>query len=389
MDKERINYLCNRYLQNVSTAAELQELEAMLADARVDDLVKDVLDDIYLNMPETFSGNDINAEAKERIFQYIIAQPQNRKPVNLLWRRISVAAAAAIIVTAGLFYVKQKQSNVQTVASHAIKNDILPGGNRATLTLANGQHISLTDAHNGALAKQTGVTITKAADGKLVYTLTHNGAHSATTEYNTIETPIGGLYQINLQDGTKVWLNSASSIKYPVSFANNERRVELTGEAYFEVAHRKNMPFRVVSNGQTVEVLGTHFNINSYADERELKTTLLEGSVKVSSQGASERLKPGQQSQLFKGRFTVEEVDVNEAVAWKNGYFNFKDDDIQTVMRQLARWYDVDVKYEGVIPQKEYSGQISMNLTANQILDILSFNKIHYRINGKTIVITP
>jgi len=217
-----------------------------------------------------------------------------------------------------------------------------------------------------------------------------NDSSANSLVYNTATTPRGGQYQFILSDGTKVWLNSASSIKYPVQFIGNERKVELTGEAYFEVVHNAKMPFRVVSNGQTVEDLGTHFNINAYNDENVIKTTLLEGSVKVSSAAGNNTIKPGQQAVLNNGNISViNDADLDAAVAWKNGFFYFDDNNIQEVMRQLARWYDVDIKCEGELPSRQFSGEISRNVKASQILDILSFKKIHYKIDGKSIVITP
>ena len=207
--------------------------------------------------------------------------------------------------------------------------------------------------------------------------------------YNTLTTPRGGQYHLTLSDGTSVWLNAASSIKYPIAFTGNERRVEITGEVYFEVEHNAAKPFRVICNGQTVEDLGTHFNINAYNDENAVKTTLLEGSVNVSAAGKNKMLKPGEQAQLQHGNIRIADVDVNKVAAWKNGLFQFNDDNIRDIMRQLGRWYDVDIKYEGNLPDWEFSGAIPRNANLSQVLDILSFVKVHFRIDGKTIVVKP
>jgi transmembrane sensor len=263
-----------------------------------------------------------------------------------------------------------------------------PGGNRATLILSNGNSINLTGIKNGALASEKGVVINKNADGRITYGHGKGNAESANV-FNTVLTPRGGQYQLVLSDGTKVWLNSASSLKYPVTFTANKREVELSGEAYFEVAHNQHKPFMVVSNGQTVEVLGTHFNINAYQDEQATKTTLLEGSVKVLTHGVSSKIKPGEQVQQKSGKLTVSEADLEEAIAWKNGFFYFKDDNIKTIMRQLSRWYDVEIKYEGQIPEREFSGQMNKNIDASQLMHILSIEKIHYRLENRTIVIIP
>jgi transmembrane sensor len=305
-------------------------------------------------------------------------------------RAFAIAASVLVFITAGvLMFMHHQPAKQQFAASKPVKNDIAPGGNKAILTLANGSTVVLTDAKNGKLASQGGVVVSKTADGQVKYA--GSTTSSTTLVYNTATTPKGGQYQFILSDGTKVWLNSASSIKYPVNFIGNERKVELTGEAYFEVAHNAAKPFRVVSSGQTVEVLGTHFNINAYADENGVKTTLLQGSVKVSSAyGGSSIIKPGEQAQFNNGKINVvSDVDLDAAVAWKNGLFNFEDSNIQEVMRQFARWYDVDVKYEGELPSRHFSGEIPRNLNATQMLDILSFKKIHYKLQGKTIIVMP
>ncbi|MDB5151481.1 MAG: FecR protein [Mucilaginibacter sp.] len=309
-------------------------------------------------------------------------------------RRISPALvmAASLLLFLGIgayfrFHYTVQQNNTASVKPP--KNDAVPGGNKAILTLANGSTVVLTDAKNGIIASQGGITVAKTAAGQIKYAGANDGDTPATLVYNTAATPRGGQYQFILSDGTKVWLNSASSIKYPVAFAGNERKVELNGEAYFEVAHNAGKPFRVASNGQTVEVLGTHFNINAYSDETMVKTTLLEGSVKVFSPTGTKIIKPGEQARFKEGNITVKNVDVAEAIAWKNGFFYFEDNTLQDVMKQLSRWYDVDVKYQGQLPERQFSGEISRNINASQMLDILSFKKIHYKIEGKTITITP
>jgi len=307
-------------------------------------------------------------------------------------RAFAIAASLLVFITAGiLIFMHHHPQKLQFFAfTKPAIHDIAPGGNKAILTLANGNTLVLTDAKNGKLASQGGVVISKTADGQVKYAGSGQSVLSNTLVYNTATTPKGGQYLFILSDGTKVWLNSASSIKYPVSFIGNERRVELIGEAYFEVAHNAAKPFRVVSNGQTVEVLGTHFNINAYADENAVKTTLLQGSVKVSSAGSSSVIKPGEQAQFNNGKINVVRgVDLDAAVAWKNGLFYFEDNSIQEVMRQFARWYDVDVKYEGELPSRHFSGEISRNINATQMLDILSFKKIHYKLQGKTIIVMP
>jgi len=271
------------------------------------------------------------------------------------------------------------------------QNDFLPGKNTAILTLADGSTIVLDSAKNGALTSQGNTKVIKLNNGQLAYS-----SSGATNEvlYNTMSTPRGGQYKLVLSDGSKVWLNAASSIHYPTSFPGNERKVEITGEAYFEVAHDAKKPFKVSVNNMEVQVLGTHFNVNAYRDERTINTTLLEGSVKVTKGSSMSILKPGQQAIIQQAgddkKITVENnIDVEAVIAWKNGYFSFTNADMTAVMRQISRWYDVDIVYEGKIPDRKFGGEISRNLNASQALKILQASKVHFRIEGKKIIVLP
>jgi ferric-dicitrate binding protein FerR (iron transport regulator) len=362
-------------------------------NGQVSEEEKALVESWYLNYTQKAADpeiSDLELEANQhKILDHIMAviEPERK---FYYWRYISVAAAVVAVIFAGGLLLKEN-SIPNKISSSVIKtgnNHLPPGGNRATLILSNGSSINLTGVKNGALASEKGVVINKNADGRITYGHGKGNAESASI-FNTVLTPRGGQYQLVLSDGTKVWLNSASSLKYPVTFTAAKREVELSGEAYFEVAHNQHKPFMVVSNGQTVEVLGTHFNINAYQDEQVTKTTLLEGSVKVLTKGVSSKIKPGEQVQQTNGKLTVSEGDLEEAVAWKNGFFYFKDDNIKTIMRQLSRWYDVEIKYEGQIPEREFSGQMNKNIDASQLMHILSIEKIHYRLENRTIVIIP
>ncbi|MNQ92505.1 fec operon regulator FecR [compost metagenome] len=260
--------------------------------------------------------------------------------------------------------------------------------NRATLTLDNGKTIALDSVADGKIALETGVEITKTEEGKIVYS--QNGKQlQARAAINTMTTPSGGQFQITLPDGTMVWLNAASSIKYPAVFSSNERRVELTGEAYFEVAHNPSKPFIVSSAGQDVSVLGTHFNINAYDNEELIKTTLLEGSVKVTKAGAGSRLlKPGQQASLKGGIFKVNQVDVNKAIAWKQGYFMFDNEDIKIAMRQISRWYNVEVVYQGDLSDLDFTGTMPRTYSLKQLLRVLELTgNFKFKIEGRRITV--
>jgi transmembrane sensor len=311
-----------------------------------------------------------------------------------------IAAAAIVILAVGILYFYQKDTTKQTV-SHIAKNDIRPGGNKAYLTLANGKTIVLNTTANGQIANQAGTSVTKTASGQLVYTITGKSTTNNPAELNTITTPHGGQWQVLLPDGTKVWLNAASSLTYPVSFvALKNRRVELTGEAYFEVAKDKTHPFIVHTIKQDVEVLGTHFNINAYADEQYTKTTLLEGSVHVAATTAStnnganslawQALKPGQQSLLSNGDIKITIANTEAAIAWKNAMFYFEDDNLESIMKRVARWYDVNIIYHNnQVKQELFSGRVSRAQNVSEVLKMLTLTgAAQFKIEGRNIIVT-
>ncbi len=330
------------------------------------------------------------AAAKQRIFQNILLRIKDEhrsSPKRTLgtWVRYgSVAAILLVVMSIGLYHLLPK-SDQPVPSNEKVSFTVQPGGHNATLTLANGRQILLNNVKDGVLANQGNTVVTKSGNNQVSY---NTGATpSNKVEYNKMSTLSGGEYQLTLSDGTKVWLNAASDIIYPTSFVGNERVVKVAGEAYFEVAHNASKPFKVISNGQTVEVLGTHFNINSYINEPQMKTTLLQGSVKIVANGKNKILKPGQQALVSHSDLTVTNVDAEEAVAWKEGYFEFTDADIETVMRELARWYDVDVIFEGKVPAELFTGRVSKYLNLNQVLNLIKSPKIHISTNGRRIMI--
>ena len=289
------------------------------------------------------------------------------------WYKYAAAAIILIAFSVGFYFYTSVKEQHFVKDSYAGK-DIAPGSNKAILTLADGSKISLTDAVDGQLATQSGIVITKAADGQLVYTVNDaQSNNSGALAYNTITTPRGGQHIINLPDGTRVWLNSESSVKFPVSFTNlKERKVELIGEAYFEVSPNKSQPFSVRSNEQIVKVFGTHFNVMAYSNERNMETTLLEGKVSVKSGAKETFIKPGQQVQLKAGEMNVlNNADVDAVVAWKNQVFQFDNTDIDKVLRQIERWYDVDVTYSGTRTDVSFTGVIPRNVNVSRILKAL------------------
>jgi len=305
------------------------------------------------------------------------------------WFRLAAAAVFVLAVIGAYLLVNQHPVELPVANNQHQTNDILPGGNKAVLTLSNRSDINLENVSNGTIVTEGGTKISKLNDGQLVYNILEEKPTQVL--YNTVTTPRGGQYQLLLSDGSKVWLNSASSIRFPVSFAGDTRRVEVSGEAYFEVAKNASMPFKVDVDGKNeIEVLGTHFNINSYADEGSIKTTLLEGSVKVTSLTTHESklITPGQQAQLnTDGQITIKKADPDKVMAWKNGYFNFDGADTRTVMQFVSRWYDVDVVYDGEIPRREFGGDIEKNLKLSQLLKILGKNDLQFKLEGKKLVV--
>ncbi|TCC95849.1 FecR family protein [Pedobacter hiemivivus] len=327
-----------------------------------------------------------------------------------LWPRIAVAASVLVVLGTALYFFKASPVKEKSI-DRLVAADIKPGSNKAFLTLADGSRISLNDVANGELASQAGITITKTKNGQLIYTIADKQLAGSEDKFNTIETPRGGQYQINLPDGSRVWLNAETKLKFPVSFAHKkQRKVQLTGEAYFEVAKvmqkeqgldRKDkvtrMPFIVASKGQEVEVLGTHFNVNAYSDKILTKTTLLEGAVRVSSSGQivnrhakPVNLIPGQQASLSPGGLTLKNVDTEEAIAWKNGQFMFSNEPLPEVMKEISRWYDVDVAYKGDFSAVVIGGSVSKFTNIKEVLDVLALTgKISFKIEGQKVIVSP
>lgn len=277
-----------------------------------------------------------------------------------------------------------------------MQKELQPGGDRAVLTLADGQQIVLDQAKSGALSEQDNVKVIKTGEGQLAYSALN--IKSEELQYNTVSTPRGGQYQVVLSDGTKVWLNAASSLRFPVSFPGGQRRVELEGEGYFEVSHRAGQPFLVQANGTEVRVLGTHFNINAYNDEAGVKTTLMEGSVEVSRADMTTILRPGQQATTENSNtgssegINIREVDVDAVIAWKNGRFVFKGENIHAVMRQLARWYDAEISYGENLTNEEFVGVINRSRYGkiSDILDMLEKTRtVSFEVRGNHIKVTP
>lgn len=385
-DKYSFLKLIDKYL-----SGKANRTEQLLVEEYYDRMTKD---------DEGISALSSEAEPalKKSIYQNILKGIHQTDAVKQLrvWNssffRVAAAILIAVVAISLYFFYPTKDSGDQRVQENVIQDDIIPGSNRALLKLADGREINLDDANIGQIAEAPGVKIIKTADGQLIYELSDNDrlAEANSALLNTISTPRGGQYQVILPDGTKVWLNSESSISYPSRFSKEERYVEITGEAYFEVASERQRPFFVKSEHQKIEVLGTHFNVNAYHDEEYTSTTLVEGSVKVHTNNAEVTiLKPNQQAVLnTSNKLTVSNVQAEDAMAWKNGRFVFNDSDIQSVMRIVSRWYDVEIEYRNGIPKKTIGGDISKFENISQLLEVLeATGGIHFKREGRRIVV--
>ncbi|HVW98259.1 MAG TPA: FecR domain-containing protein [Mucilaginibacter sp.] len=359
------------------------------------DLLENYRDEMHL-LEDDWVDDQEKQDVKSRIWQRLEQSRQApvKKLRNSLW--FKVAAIVFVVLSAGIAFINYHRDSTPVAIAKNSKalqhNAIKPGSNKAYLTIAGGKTIILSDAHNGHLATQAGISVNKAKDGLLTYHAAEaaNNENSSLGDLNTITTPRGGQYQLVLTDGTKVWLNAASSLKYPVAFNGASRTVDLTGEAYFEVAKNKAKPFIVKANGSSIEVLGTHFDVSAYSDDKTVTTTLLEGSVRLSKGSASRMLIPGQKGVSVNGKdaISVQQADIDQAIAWKNGLFLFKNADIYTIMKQASRWYDVDITYSGNLKNQEYGGKLSRYNNISELLQNLELTgNVHFQIEGRRITV--
>jgi transmembrane sensor len=403
MEQARINYLIDRYITRQLTEGERKELLRLLSLPRHEGMLGALVERMKT---EAAVPAIVGQQQTMQLFQKIMsadklyavqslkdeeAIPAPKTPVHRTSLRRSWWAAAAVLLlvsTATWFlYPRTTGPGNHTIATQ--KPDRPPGTTGAVLTLADGRQVVLDSLGGGVVAYQNGVAVVL-ENGQLAYEA--NGSSGAETIYNTMTTPKGRQFMLVLHDGTRVWLNSASSLRYPASFSGSERRVSITGEAYFEVVKDAARPFRVTVDGKAeVEVIGTHFNINAYEDEVALKTTLLEGAIKmlpVALPSSAVVLKPGQQAQLSQAQINVvDDVDVSSVVAWKDGRFNFEGMPLTAVMKQLERWYDIDVVYEGTMPDVEFYGELSRSNTLAQILEAFKDAEIRCRLEGRKLVV--
>ncbi|MEO6135503.1 MAG: FecR domain-containing protein [Ginsengibacter sp.] len=380
----RFNQLIDKYLTGEATPEEAAFIKKYyqyfeenpdttlsLSDEEIDLIAYRMLEKLRMNM--------------DRPKAIPVIPIQNKR--NFRW---VAAAILFVILSTGTFFLlngKKPLSAETNIANISVKHDVAPGGKKAMITLGDGSQIELDSSQNGTISQQGNMKVIKLSNGEIVYKPKGGNANSEVL-INKLTTPIGGQYQLTLADGTKVWMNSASSISYPTAFIGSERQVKITGEVYFEVAKNAKQPFRVIINDHTeISVLGTHFNVNAYDDKGAAMVTLLEGSVQVKNNNEVQMLKPGQQAETNEAIKVINNVNIDLIMAWKNGYFSFDNTRLQMVMNQLTRWYDVDVVYEDNVPDMKFWGSINMNSTLSQVLKILEESGVYFKIENKKIIV--
>jgi len=376
MERPDFDELLEKYRKGECTPQELDFIESWylqyqqdaepLSQAELEDEVASITESIAQKMP-------------------IVAD----QPPVFRRLRLPIGIAASILVILGIGYLRSPERQKDQSVAQQAELSISPGRQAASLTLANGKKIFLSDQQTGKVVQGAGVTITKTSNGELIYDI--KGTKNKASGFNTLATTNGETYRVRLPDGSMVWLNAASSLKYPVSFQHSaERVVQLSGEAYFEISKDRKHPFIVRSREQQVEVLGTHFNINAYHDEPDILTTLLEGSIRLRPErGIARILKPGQQAKLANGDLKILEADPRTATAWKDGHFRFRNESLQSVMRKISRWYNVEVIFQKGLPEDTYSGAVTRHSDIRQVLDIMEgSNNIHFTIKERRIIVS-
>jgi transmembrane sensor len=386
-----LTQLFTKYINNECLPEEVDVLFELM---KLDDNKIFIEQLVYLQVASDnhYNQNEALKTRLDKRLDEILHQPAQEAIVinsKSFFRRVStwVAAAVLLLVSTGVLFFLQHQQNANGIAKNTVKDIQAPKYAKANIKLANGAQILLDSVQYGSVATVQNMQVQKTATGDIAYTVNSLPNKNAPLTYNVLSNPRGSqVISITLEDGTKVWLNSESSLQFPVAFVGSERRVMITGEAYFEVAKNPSKKFMVEANGTSTEVLGTHFNVNSY-DKASVKVTLLEGSVKVSNGTANGMLKPNEQALIARDIRIDDAINIEAVMAWKNGQFILNDTDIRTLMQQIARWYDVDVVFEGNVPNKTFGGAINRNVNLSVVLQALQANGINCQLaNGKILV---
>jgi ferric-dicitrate binding protein FerR (iron transport regulator) len=404
MDWSRLKYLLKSQAEKKVSLEQEAELLQFLSDQTNEASIKEMIKEVYYNCGEEMEIDD--ALSKKIVHQIFLTHENcqtlnadgNEKIFSFSKYRFGLIAAAAVFFF-GISIVAVRIFSAQDSKKYNLYNKVAdvsaPEANRATLTLANGEKLYLDNMQDGRLAVQGNTQLVKLAKGHIAYQKI-SGKSPLHLQYNTLSNPRGSkVIDILLSDGSRIWINAGSSITYPIAFSGNERKVQITGELYFEIAHDDSKPFIVTGGGVHIEVLGTHFNVNTYNDETNSKVTLIQGKVKVVTRSNSVVIKPGQQA-IITTKNTLEagaiqvnyDADLEQAIAWKNGKFNFDNCDLNAVLRQLARWYDLQISYEGNISDKKFGGEIERSLNLSQILKILEKMNVRFKLKDKQLIVS-
>lgn len=390
----RIIHLFIKYLNGECNQAEQDQVASILKSGGYEAEWELALSDDADKLLDEQHETDIPEQEADRIYagveDKLFREDRSGSHSGRILMRYSLAACALIVIVfVSKYFLTERNAPANQVAVETAVHDVAPGSDKAILTLADGRKLLLNASATGKLADQGGAAINKTAEGMLVYE-TELMAAGTKAVNNTVTVPRGGKWALTLSDGTKVWLNSASSITYPTTFDGPDRHVSITGEAYFEVAHNAKKPFKVSFNDQLVEVLGTHFNINAYDDEPSNQTTLIQGSVSISKGKNTVILKPGEQASVTKNVIeVVKDADIERTLAWREGLFLFDRTELQNAMREISRWYDIDVVYQGDVKNDVFNGRISRHNKLSQILKVLELGDVHFRVDGKKVIVLP
>lgn len=394
MEQPRFTYLLDQYILGEISPEGREELATMAGQEAYAQLLDEVLMQELRQQPLT--GLPPDHRVKQRLLQRLPGHdfwPEAKQP-RRLYLRWAAAAAVVTVLATGSWLLLNRGKTPAADKGTAITADIGPAGNKAVLTLENGRRIILEQTANGAIAQEGGTRIIKLNNGRLLYQSQPLTGTAGPVSFNTLSTPRGGQIQLVLPDGTAVWLNSASSLRYPAVFKGAERIVELTGEAYFEVAPDARQPFKVKLNGMLVDVLGTSFNIHAYTDEPVVTTTLVQGSVRVTNQypkkEKSKILTPGEQAVVSADQLLTQQADLEQVLSWKNGLFVFEDRKLADILREIARWYDIDIENRAPLSGERYGGIINRHNTLAKVVELLQQNGIqHFKIEGRKLIVLP
>jgi len=390
MNEKLLAELYEKYVNGICTAAEKKKLMELLADPSLEAAQERLIEHSFDNLPIRYP---MPAYLADQVFGRMMSAhrlntARRKRRAILSWT--AVAASLLLLALAGnWFFNKTPAPRMANTAGPTQHPDVPPpSANRASIVLANGQIIFLDSAGNGTLATEGNVHVVKSGNGEISYRADVAGGEA--NLYNTLRNPRGSrVLSLKLSDGTRVWLNAESTLRYPAAFDGASRKVDITGEAYFEVAHDAKTPFIVAGGGTEIRVLGTSFNVNAYAEQEDVRVTLLDGAVNVLHDGASHRLQPGQQARVGHTIQVVNDVNLEQAVAWKNGFFLFQGAALHEVMQQLSRWYDVDISYTGKIPERHFVGKVDREYTLSEVLAVLGASDVHYTIEGRRLIIQP